>query len=222
MQAANEQKVISVNVGVPREVEWEGRTVATSISKKPVNGSVIMRQLNLDGDEQADLSVHGGPDKAVYVYSAEYYPFWKQELTEPGLEWGMFGENLTIQGLLDEAVNIGDRFKIGTAEVVVTQPRTPCYKLNLKFGRSDMVRRFSKSGYSGFYLAVTKEGEVEAGDPVTQLEQDPHGVKVSDINRLYLHDRKDLATIRRALQVPALAQGWQDFFQNLLTQHSKS
>ena len=220
MQAANEQKIISVNVGLPREVEWEGRTVTTSIFKKPITGSVRMRHLNLDGDKQADLSVHGGPDKAVYAYPAEYYPFWQRELAEPGLDWGRFGENLTIQGLLENTVNIGDRFRIGTAEVVVTQPRIPCYKLNLKFGRSDMVKRFSKSGYSGFYLAVTKEGDVAAGDSIIQLEQEPHGVKVLDINRLYLQDRQDLATMRRAVQVPALAEGWKDFFQNLLAQHS--
>ncbi len=222
MLAVNELKVISVNVGLPREVEWEGRTVATSIFKKPINGRVKMRHLNLDGDKQADLSVHGGPDKAVYVYPAEHYLFWKQELAEAGLEWGMFGENLTLQGLFEDAVNIGDRFRIGTAEVVVTQPRVPCYKLNLKFGRNDMVRRFGKSGYSGFYVAVTKEGDVEAGDTVTQLEQEPHGIKVSDINRLYLQDRQDVATIERALQVPALAQVWQDSFRKILAQHSKS
>ena len=158
-------KLISVQVGLPREVSWEGRTVTTGIFKEPIGGPVMVRTLNLDGDEQADLSVHGGPDKAVYVYPFEHYEYWRKELPGVKLPYGMFGENLTTEGLLEKDVNVGDRFRIGEAELVVRQPRMPCYKLGLKFQRADMVKRFLTSRRSGFYFAVLREGEVQAGRP---------------------------------------------------------
>src|SRR5690242_7923595 len=158
-----------------------------------------MRTLNLDGDRQADLSVHGGPDKAVYVYPTEHYPYWSRELPGLDLPWGMFGENLTTEGLREEAVLIGDRLRVGTAELVVTQPRMPCYKLGIKFGRDDMVRRFLDSGRSGFYCAVLREGEVGAGDAIECLDRDPHQVSVADIHRLYLSDRANLELLERAI-----------------------
>ncbi len=172
-------KLISVNVGVPREVAKRGKTVTTSIFKEPVEGRVMLRRLNLDGDRQSDLTVHGGANKAVYAYAAEHYDYWRKELPHMNLPWGMFGENLTTQGLLDDAVRIGDRFRIGSAEVVVTQPRFPCYKLGVRFGRADMVKRFLASGRTGFYLAVIQEGEVGAGDPIELIGRGETGVTVA-------------------------------------------
>src|SRR5215475_6227487 len=164
-------KVVSVNVGLPRTVQWKGKAVSTGIFKAPVSGRVPLRSLNFDGDRQADLRVHGGPDKAVYVYPAEHYAYWHPELADMTLPWGMFGENLTTEGLDEGALQIGDRFRVGSAEVVVTQPRLPCYKLGLKFGRDDIVKRFLASGRLGFYLRVVTEGEIAAGDEVLALER---------------------------------------------------
>jgi len=211
-------RLVSVNVGLPREVAWKGRSVSTGIFKEPVQGRVMLRRLNLDGDRQADLSVHGGADKAVYAYPAEHYNYWRDELT--GMEmpfgpFGMFGENFTTEGLVEEAVNIGDRFRIGTAELVVTQPRLPCYKLGLKFGRDDMVKRFLASGRTGFYFSVPREGEVEAGDAVTLMERDPNHVAVPDITRLYVSKRYSAAeveTLHRATRVDALPESWRGYF----------
>ncbi|MEO8683047.1 MAG: MOSC domain-containing protein [Vicinamibacterales bacterium] len=157
-------KIISIQVGRPREIPAEGEPVLTSIFKLPVSGRVRVGRLNIDGDQQADLSVHGGPRKAVYLYPSEHYAYWKHELPSLSLPWGAFGENLTIQGLLEDQVCVGDRLLAGTAEFVVTQPRQPCYKLGIRFGRPDIVKQFLRSGRSGFYVAVLKEGEIGAGD----------------------------------------------------------
>src|SRR5262245_25306653 len=151
-----EMRVVSVNVGLPREVEWKGRVVTTGIFKTPVAARVALRALNLEGDRQADLTVHGGADKAVYAYPSEHYPFWRRELPGLDLPCGAFGENLTTEGLDEAEVRIGDRFRVGTAEVRVTQPRIPCYKLGIRLGRDDIVERFLWSGRSGFYLAVLR------------------------------------------------------------------
>ena len=217
MQPSVTQQVISVNVGLPREVVWKGRTVVTGIFKESVAGRVALRQLNLDGDRQADLTVHGGPDKAVYAYSAEHYSFWREQFPEMELPWGMFGENLTIEGL-DENIHIGDLFEIGTAHLMVTQPRMPCYKLGLKFGRDDILKRFLRSGLTGFYFAVLKEGEVAAGDPIRLLHSDEHQVKVADITRLYREDKHNLDLMRRVVAVEALPESWRDYFLDRLTQ----
>ena len=195
-------KLLSIQVGLPREVQWQRRTVSTGIFKEPVKGPVMMRTLNLDGDRQADLTVHGGTHKAVYVYPSEHYAFWGAELP-----WGAFGENLTTEGLLEDRVHLGDRFRIGEAEVVVTQPRMPCFKLGIKFGDPAIVQRFLESRRSGFYLAVLREGIVEAGDPVELLGEDPHLVTVDDIYRLFLGERDDDA-LERALKVEVLPEGW--------------
>src|SRR6266851_1777434 len=162
-------KLLSVNVGLPRDVISKGRLVTTGIFKEPVEGRVRLRTLNLDGDRQADLKVHGGIDKAVYAYPAEHYDYWRSELPGVELPWGMFGENFTVEGMLESGVNIGDEFRIGSAELVVTQPRLPCYKLAVKFGRDDIIKRFLGSGRTGFYFAVLKEGEVGAGDSIELL-----------------------------------------------------
>jgi len=218
MQSSSVMQVTSVNVGLPREVVWKSRTVMTGIFKEAVAGRVAVRRLNLEVDRQADLTVHGGPEKAVYAYPAEYYAFWREQFPEMELPWGMFGENLTVEGLLDETVHIGDRFQVGSAHLVVTQPRLPCYKLGLKFGRDDILKRFLQSGLTGFYFAVLKEGEVGAGDLIRLLHRDEHQVKVTDITRLYRQDKHNLDLLQRVLAVEALPKGWRDYFLQRLTQ----
>jgi MOSC domain-containing protein YiiM len=209
-------KVISVNVGLPRQVMWKGKLVTTGIFKEPVAGQVKLNRLNFEGDRQADLSVHGGLSKAIYVYPADHCPYWQEILPEMSLPWGMFGENLTTEGLLEEAVYIGDRFRLGTAELMVTEPRLPCYKLALKFGRADIVKKFLASGRSGFYLAVLKEGMVGAGDTIEPLSRAPQGVTVTDIVRLYVNDKTNVELLQRAVQVEALPEGWRSYFMEQL------
>jgi len=205
-------KLLSVNVSLPQEVSWRGRTVTTGIFKRPVATRVIVRTLNLEGDRQADLRVHGGPSKAVYAYPSEHYPFWRHELPEMELPWGMFGENLTTAGLLENKVNIGDRFRIGSVELIVTQPRMPCYKLGVRFGRKDIVKRFLYSGRTGFYFAVEREGDLGAGDSITRIARDKHEVTVADIARLSTYDKSDLSMLRRALLLEALPDVWREYF----------
>jgi MOSC domain-containing protein YiiM len=209
-------RIASVNVGLPREVEWRGRSVATGIFKSPVEGRIPVRTLNLDGDRQADLSVHGGPEKAVYGYPSEHYEFWRGELPGVELPPGSFGENLTTEGLLETGLRIGDRLRTGSAVLRVTQPRMPCFKLGVKFQREDMVKRFLASGRSGFYFAVDEEGDVAAGDAIEPLERATHDVTVSEITRLYARDRDDVEAFRRAASVEALPRGWRDFFREQL------
>jgi len=212
--------IISVNVGLPREVHWKGERVSTGIFKQPVAGRVVARRLNLDGDRQADLTVHGGAEKAVYAYPAEHYDYWRQELPNMALPWGMFGENLTTSGLLEEAVNVGDRFRVGTALLQATQPRLPCYKLGLKFGREDMVRRFLTGGRYGWYLAVVEEGEVGVGDTIERVHRDGHNLTVADIARLFLHERHNRAMMQRAVEHEGLPAGWRAYFQERLEQRT--
>ena len=209
-------KIISLNVGLPRFVLRDDEPVSTGIFKEPIDGRVMMRTLNLDGDRQADLSVHGGPSKAVYVYPAENYEFWKGEFPEMDLPWGMFGENFTTTGLLETETNIGDKFRIGAAEVMVTEPRMPCYKLGIRFGRTDIIKRFLQSERTGFYLAVLKEGEVGIGDEFEPLARDAHGVRVSDVTRLYTREKRNAALLRRAIEVEALPESWREYFQDRL------
>jgi MOSC domain-containing protein YiiM len=198
--------VVSVNVGLPRSVRWKGRDVTTGIFKAPVEGRVPLRRLNLDGDRQADLSVHGGATKAVYAYPLEHYAFW-QEVLDEELLFGAFGENLTVKGLpLEEEIAVGDRLRIGTAELVVTQPRVPCYKLGLRFGRKDMPKRFLASRRSGYYLAVEMEGDVGAGDRVETLARHPARIPVAEVTRVYASNRADLATIERLVALDALPE----------------
>ncbi|MBZ5645436.1 MAG: MOSC domain-containing protein [Acidobacteriia bacterium] len=202
--------LVSLQVGVPRIVHQDGQEVSTGIFKSPVAGRVRMRHLNLDGDQQADLTVHGGQDKAVYAYPSEHYPFWKKELPGVDLPWGSFGENLTTSGLLEGGVFLGDRYTIGTAEVVVTQPRLPCFKLNLKFGRDDMIKRFLHCGRTGFYFRVLREGEVGAGDEIVRVHQDENRVSVTDVLNLYVHGLDSGDVRERALRVPYLSASWRE------------
>jgi MOSC domain-containing protein YiiM len=206
--------IVSVNVGLPREVAWQGKVVTTGIFKEPVKGPVMMRTLNLDGDRQADLTVHGGVSKAVYAYPSEHYAFWRAEFPEMNLPWGMFGENFTTEGLLEDAVYIGDRFRVGETELMVTEPRMPCYKLGIKFGRADIIKRFLASRRSGFYFAVAREGMVSAGDALELIGREQQDTSVADITRLYAFEKDDVKALRRAIAVDALPENWKGYFQH--------
>ena len=214
-------KIISVNVAQPRLVEWNDQIVSTGIYKLPVEGRAMLRTLNLDGDRQADLTVHGGPTKAAYIYPAEHYSYWRDELPGTELSWGMFGENFTTEGLNESTVNIGDRFRVGSAEVTVTEPRMPCYKLGIKFGRSDIIKRFLASGRTGFYFSVQREGEVGAGDEIELIARDASNVTVADITGLYSANRGDVEMMRRAIALETLPESWRNYFRKQLTLPSR-
>jgi MOSC domain-containing protein YiiM len=208
-------KIFSLNVGVPRAVAVDGGTIVTGIYKYPVDGRVNLRRLNLDGDRQADLTVHGGPHKAVYCYPHEHYDYWKEALPNSDLTIGIFGENFTTEGLLEDSVHLGDEFAVGSAEVIVTQPRLPCYKLGIRFDDAFMVKRFLASGRSGFYLAVKKAGEVGAGSEITLIAQNPEAISITQFNRLYVaktYTPSDAAVIQRLRKIAALPQDWKDHF----------
>jgi len=209
-------KLLSLNVGLPRIVEYNGEPVATGIFKEPVPAPVMLRTLNLDGDRQADLSVHGGVSKAVYAYPSEHYEFWKKELPAMQLPYGMFGENFTTEGLFEDDVNVGDRFRVGKAELMATEPRLPCYKLGIKFGRVDIIKRFLQSRRTGFYFAVLKEGEVKACDEIELLSRDENDITISDITRLYAFEKGDRKMLRRVVKLEALSESWREYFLNRL------
>jgi MOSC domain-containing protein YiiM len=200
-------KVVSVNVGLPREVEWKGITFSTGIFKEPVAGAVVVRRDNLDGDRQADLTVHGGPNKAVYGYASEHYPYWRKQYPQMELPWGIFGENLTTEGVSEDSLHIGDTVRVGSAVLRVVQPRQPCYKLQIRFGRDDIIQRFLVSGRSGFYFSIVEEGKVEAGSAIEVVSRDENKVTITDINRLYLGVESDPELLQRALRVAALPEG---------------
>jgi MOSC domain-containing protein YiiM len=205
-------KLLSLNVGLPRLVMRDGEPVSTGIFKEPVTGRIMLRTLNLDGDRQADLSVHGGPYKAVYAYPSEHYDFWRGEFPEMELPYGMFGENFTTEGLFETQVDIGDTFRLGGATVMVAQPRLPCYKLALRFGRSDILRRFMESKRSGIYFSVLTEGEVGVGDELVPLAKSRSHLNVVDILRLYSSDRRNTELMQRAVATEALPEDWREFF----------
>jgi MOSC domain-containing protein YiiM len=209
-------RVVSLNVGLPREMEWHGRTVRTSIFKTPADRRLRVTTLNLEGDQQSDLSVHGGVAKAVYAYPSEHYEYWRRELPPADLPWGVFGENLTTEDLLEADIRIGDRFRVGSAEFVVTQPRLPCYKLGIRFGRMDMLKRMLRSGRTGFYFAVTTGGEVGPGDAIEPIERVDEGLTVADVVRLYTVDAKNQELLRRATQTSRLPDSWKDYFRKRL------
>ena len=214
-------KLTSLNVGFPRQVIFRGELVTTGIFKEPIHHRTKLRKLNLDGDKQADLTVHGGVDKAVYSYPEEHYRFWQKELPDMYLSWGMFGENFTTEGLFEDNVNIGDQFQIGTAIVIATQPRMPCYKLGVKFGRMDIIKRFLSSGLTGIYFKVLQEGEVGAGDVIELIRRDDNNVTVKDVVRIYTVDKDDVQTMERAIKVKDLPVGWRSHFIEQLDQTKK-
>ena len=204
-----EKTVVSVNVGEPRRVMAGGLAVSTAIFKSPVQGRVAIRDYNLDGDRQADLTVHGGRYKAVYLYPSEHYSYWAAELPGRELSFGMFGENLTTVGVAEETTRIGDRFRIGSTILQVTQPRMPCYKLDIRFDRADMVKRFWQSGRSGIYFSVVQEGDLAAGDRIDQVASGPEDLTVADVVRLFNRKENDAVKLRSALRAP-LQGGWKE------------
>ena len=209
-------RVVSVNVGRPRDIVWQGKPVVTSIFKSPVGGRVAVRFLNIDGDEQSDLTVHGGIDKAVYGYPSEHYEFWRRELDDSELPWGVFGENLTTEGLDERSLSVGDVFRVGSTQLMVSQPRLPCYKLAARFGRPDMVKRFLASRRVGYYFAVVVEGEVAAGDSIELLDAATERMTVEELVGLYATKSPDPEVMRRALRLRGLAEVWRTELTQLL------
>ncbi|HJT47082.1 MAG TPA: MOSC domain-containing protein [Nitrososphaeraceae archaeon] len=208
-------KVLSVNVGLPRKVHFDGKIITTAIFKDPVKGPIMLRKLNLDGDRQADLTVHGGVNKAVYSYPAEHYDYWRKQLPDVDPTWGMFGENFTTEGLMEDDVNIGDQLRIGSAKLIATQPRMPCYKLGVRFGRRDMIRRFLASARPGIYFKVLEEGQIQVKDNIEIIRKDKNNISVKDIAHLYVNrDRaENIEMMRRATKILALPEGWKNEFQ---------
>ncbi|HXX18042.1 MAG TPA: MOSC domain-containing protein [Candidatus Acidoferrum sp.] len=205
-------KVVSLNVGLPRAVLYMDREILTAIFKSPAAGPVLLRRLNLDGDHQADLSVHGGKNKAVYAYPSEHYDYWREQLPDYEFTWGNFGENLTTEGLREENACIGDHFRIGEAIVKVTQPRLPCYKLGIRFDRPDIIKRFVASRRSGIYFSVVEEGFVSTGDTVEKIHQDERRISIADVNQAYVHTRENVDLARRIVSLEILPRGLHDEF----------
>ena len=210
--------LLSVNVGMPREVTWQGRTVRTAVWKKPVAGRRMVRRLNIDGDGQGDLAGHGGEQRAVFVYQIESYRYWQEQLGRDDLEYGQFGENLTVQGLADDQVCIGDRYRIGGAVFEVTQPRVTCFRVGIRMDDPQIPALLVSHHRPGFYFRVLTEGTVEAGQEIIKLASGPEGMTVAEMDALlYLpgHPRQQML---RALRIPALSGGWKASFQEMLDQ----
>jgi MOSC domain-containing protein YiiM len=210
-------KLLSVNVSLPREVAHGSETVSTGIFKEPVAGRVVLRMSNLDGDGQADLENHGGIYRAAYAYSIENYDHWRRELGRADLTFGQFGENFTVERMVEDNIHIGDVFRIGDALVEVTQPRPPCFKLGIKMGMAGFPKLFLASGRVGFYLRVLEEGEVGAGDVFECVEGDPEQMSVREMSRLLFFEPENLEGAKRALRVTALSPGWRYSFEERLS-----
>jgi MOSC domain-containing protein YiiM len=209
-------KVVSVNVGRPREVEWRGKRITTAIFKSPVAGAVTVRGVSVEGDAQADLQVHGGAGKSVYAYPSEHFDFWRNVYPDVGIGPGVFGENLTLEGWLEDGVCLGDRFRAGTAELVVTQPRSPCAKLGMRFDDPQMVKRFLAEGRSGIYFTIARPGEVAAGDPFERIASDPRRVSIADVVRVQRGEIDDPDLLRRAIEVPSFPEEYRRKFRQRL------
>ena len=209
-------RLLSVNVGLPREIEWRGRIVRTAIWKEPVQGRRRVKRLNVEGDGQADLGGHGGEQRAVFVYQVESYRYWEERLGRHDLTHGQFGENFTIEGLPDDEVCIGDRYRIGTALFEVTQPRVTCYRVGIRTNEPQMPALLTSSGRPGFYLRVLEEGEVGAGDPILLITRGPERMTVAQVNALLYSSQHPRDQLERALRIPALSPGWQWSFKELV------
>lgn len=205
-------KLISLNVARPRLVIYKGSTISTGIFKQPVSGPIPLRRLNFDGDRQADLNVHGGPYKAVYGYPCEHYQFWREQFPDMDLPWGMFGENLSTEQLFESELHIGDRLQLGSAILMVRQPRIPCFKLAAKFQRDDILERFLRSGRSGFYFSVEQEGTVAAEDSFHFLTREPQAISIAEMNRLYVEEKYNRDLLEKAIASPALPESWRSYF----------
>lgn len=209
-------KLNAIFVGKPITVNFQGREVETSIYKELVTGSVKVNALNIEGDKQADLTVHGGVDKAVYTYPSEHYDFWKERRPDLTFELGTFGENLSISGL-DEKVCIGDVFQIGTTVFAITIPRMPCFKLGIKMGDSGFVRDFMKEGRNGWYFKVLKEGSIEAGNEIKKIDEDGYNLSIKEVIELYTIQKKNKTLLEKAINSPSLPQDWIDYFEVKMT-----
>ncbi|MEM7551967.1 MAG: MOSC domain-containing protein [Bacteroidota bacterium] len=213
-------KLVSVNVGKPQTVNWKGKEVETGIYKESVDGVVKVNSLNLEGDQQADLKVHGGVSKAVYAYPSEHYEYWKSVYPEKNLDWGKFGENLTTSGVLETEINVGDQYKIGSAIFEVTEPRMPCYKLGIKMEDDSILKKFLEANYSGFYFKVVQQGELQAGDSIELVQRDDYGFTVSEMSSLYWNEKKNKPLLEKALGFPKLLDSWKPFFEDKLKELS--
>jgi MOSC domain-containing protein YiiM len=204
--------MISLNVARPRLTVYRGETINTGIFKKPVSGRIALRTLNLDGDQQADLTVHGGPYKAVYAYPSEHYEHWQRQLPGMDLPWGTFGENFTTVGLSEDELHVGDRFRIGSSTLMVRQPRMPCYKLTARFQRDDVIERFLSSGRSGVYFSVEEEGEVGNGDSFDLISQNQDGITIAEMNRLFVREKYNHDLLQKAIATAPLPETWREYF----------
>ena len=214
-------RLLSVNVGLPRDVTWQGRTVHTAIWKAPVKGPRMVRRLNVDGDGQGDLAGHGGERRAVFVYQMDSYRYWQSHLGRTDFIYGQFGENFTVDGLSDAEVCIGDRYRIGGALFEVTQPRVTCFRLGIRMNEPEMAALVVKHGRPGFYFRVLEEGKVAAGDEITQVASGPEHMSVSEIDALLYMPGHSRDQLERALRIPALSAGWRSSFAALLTQERR-
>src|SRR5277367_6160392 len=215
-------RLLSVNVGLPREVTWNGKTVRTSVWKSPVDGRRMVRRLNIQGDAQADLAGHGGEHRAVFVYQMDSYHYWERFLGRNDFTFGQFGENFTVEGLPDDEVCIGDRYRIGGAEFEVTQPRVTCYRVGIRMNESRMPALLVEHHRPGFYFRVLQEGEVGADDDIVKITDGPERISVADIDALLYLPGHSSEQLQRALRIPALSKGWQSSFQAMLQQDLSS
>lgn len=209
-------KLISLNVSMPEVVEYKGYEINTGIFKEPVAGRRRVSALNIEGDAQADLTVHGGVHKAVYAYPSEHYPTWKSELARDDFAYGQFGENLTVEGMTEGTVHIGDRFRIGTALLEVSQPRQPCYKLAMKMDMPTFPKLFLRSARVGFYLRVIDEGEIGAGDTIERVKEGEGRMSVADTSNILHFERDDVDRVRKLAALEALAPSWRAEFVEIL------
>ncbi len=214
-------RVIAVNVGTLRPILWRGKQLKTGIFKHSIGRRVTVRLHGLDGDQQGDLKLHGGIDKAVYVYPKEHYEYWQHKFPNLTFTWGMFGENLTIEGALEDTMYIGSKWRIGSTQFEIVQPREPCFKLGIKFGNPTVVKQFLSSGRSGWYLKVITEGEIGTGDQIVPISQNAQHVTVTDLNRLLSQTVQDQSILQRAMQIETLPTGWHDLISKYLTKYSK-
>ncbi len=215
-------RLLSVNVGLPRDVTWNGKTVTTAIWKSPIEGRQTVRKLNVDGDGQADLAGHGGEQRAVFVYQMDSYHYWEHFLSRSDFTFGQFGENFTVDGLADNEVCIGDRYRIGSAEFEVTQPRVTCYRVGIRMNEPQMAALLVEHHRPGFYFRVLQEGEVGADDDIVKIADGPERISVADVDALLYLPGHSSEQLQRALQIPALSKGWQSSFRAMLQQDLSS
>ena len=212
--AAAGAQIVLVNVGGAREVEWSGRTVSTGIYKTPVTWPIRAAGVNLEGDDQADRRVHGGPSKAVYAFPSEHYESWRGAYPSADFGWGAFGENLTTQGILETDVYIGDRFRCGTAELIVTEPRMPCFKLAIRLGEKGAIKRMLETGNTGFYFSIAREGTLEAGDALERIDRLEGAIPVTMLTSIFASKEADAELVQTAAAAPGIPESWRKWLRD--------